>query len=163
MATVADESVPDDVATARTEPLTKVVDWLSTRLAEMPLGDEESDETAEDDAFVQMGRSLLHTKAAEVSYASTVQEMHLGLWAFVEGCNYFADGSGGGALFVTPKFTNFEGFDDFSLLVRSGLRAFVDPQLRLEAYHPLHPSPSRRSPLPAIHLFLDSESLFTFD
>lgn len=98
---------------------------------------------------------------------------------------YLANGEGGGALFLAPRFTNYEAFDDFSLLLRAGLRGLVSPDLVVQArarlcppapratprnsptaasvapqaYHPLHGSKARRSPSPTIHIFRDSEDL----
>ena len=46
---------------------------------------------------------------------------------------YLANGEGGGALFLAPRFTNYEAFDDFSLLLRAGLRGLVSPDLVVRA------------------------------
>lgn len=109
--------------------------------------------------FIQMGRALLHTQKAEVSFASSLQEMHRDLWSLVESAPFLVQG-GGGVLFVAPRFNNYEVFDDFSLLVRSGLRGLVNSNLYVQAYHPLHRSPSLRAPVAAMHIFLDDAGLF---
>ena len=96
--------------------------------------------------FVQMGRAILHTQKAEVSFASSVQEMHRDLWSLVESAPYLVEG-GGGVLFVAPRFNNYEVFDDFSLLVRSGLRGLVNSKLYLQSYHPIHRSTSQSKSL----------------
>ena len=44
--------------------------------------------------------------------------MHRDLWTLVAEAPFLADGSGGGALFVSPTFTNYDTFDDFVSLVR---------------------------------------------
>ena len=66
----------------------------------------------------------------------------------------------GAALFVAPAFTNFEIFDDFSLLVRSGLRYLVSPKIEVHVYHPLARSERLRAPMPTVHIYLDNEDLF---
>tara|TARA_B110001452_G_scaffold236499_1_gene215826 strand:- start:266 stop:658 length:393 start_codon:yes stop_codon:yes gene_type:complete len=113
----------------------------------------------EEAKFVQMGRAILHTQKAEVSFASSVQEMHRDLWSLVESAPYLVEG-GGGILFVAPRFNNYEVFDDFSLLVHSGLRGLVNSKLYVQSYHPIHRSPSLRAPVAAMHIFLDDDELF---
>ena len=72
---------------------------------------------------------------------------------------YLARG-GGGVLFVAPKFSYYDAFDDFAALVRAGRRGLVNPQLRVAAYHPLARSVAMRAPFAAMHIFLDDEELF---
>lgn len=150
----------DAEAISRDDALDKLLDWFTAALIAM--GDTEGDEEeAEDSPFVKMGRCLLHTQETSVSYGSTLQEQHLEMWELVAKSPYLVDGEKGGAsLFVAPTFTNFEAFDDFTWLVRSGLRALVNPKLDISVYHPLHPRTSARSPVPAMHMFLDTDELF---
>ena len=68
--------------------------------------------------------------------------------------------AGGAALFVAPSFTNYDLFDDFSLLVRSGLRYLVSPKIVVNVYHPLAMAERLRAPQPTVHVYLDNDSLF---
>ena len=146
----------------RTRALESCMDWFTATLIAMDGPTEEQEE----ENFVLLGRSVLHTKAAEVSFAPTLQEMHRDCWRMVADapcaappqlarvarrairCNswraqfsespislrrYLANGEGGGALFLAPRFTNYEAFDDFSLLLRAGLRGLVSPDLVVQA------------------------------
>ena len=133
-----------------------MLQWFTAKLRSVT-GESEAEE---DEAFVKLGRTLLHTKATSVSFAPTIQSMHRDLWALVEAAPFLADRSGGGALFVAPQFTHFEAFDDFTNLVRAGLCHLVNAELEVQAYHPLHPQMQRRGPVPVLHLFLDSQELF---
>jgi hypothetical protein len=60
---------------------------------------------------------------------------------------------------VAPSFSNYEVFDDFSLLARSGLRYLVSPSIDVRVYHPLAPADRNRSPMPTVHIYLDNEDL----
>eukprot|EP00967_Tisochrysis_lutea_P028692 scaffold33465_cov34-Tisochrysis_lutea.AAC.1 len=51
-------------------------------------------------------------------------------------------------------------FDDFSLLIRSGLRYLVSSKIAVNAYHPLALTERLRSPVPTVHIYLDNEDLF---
>lgn len=68
--------------------------------------------------------------------------------------------AGGAALFLAPSFSNYEMFDDFSLLIRSGLRYLVSSKIAVNAYHPLALTERLRSPVPTVHIYLDNEDLF---
>ena len=147
----------------RTRALESCMDWFTATLIAMDGPTEEQEE----ENFVLLGRSVLHTKAAEVSFAPTLQEMHRDCWRMVADApcaappqlarvawraipgaipgarnspnppislgRYLANGEGGGALFLAPRFTNYEAFDDFSLLLRAGLRGLVSPDLVVQA------------------------------
>lgn len=60
---------------------------------------------------------------------------------------------------MAPSFSNYEVFDDFSLLARSGLRYLVSPSIDVRVYHPLAPADRNRSPMPTVHIYLDNEDL----
>ena len=146
-----------------TESLEKLLDWFTAQLITIGAeegNDDEEEEEPENSKFVMLGRALLHTKASRSCFAPSLYAMHRDLWELVAESTFLEDGSGGGVLFVTPNFTNFEAFDDFQLLLSTGLRHLVSKELTVTAYHPLHPSPSKRAPVPALHLFLDSKELF---
>lgn len=147
----------------RTAALESLMDWFTALLVATQDPSGYHDEEAEDAAFVDLGRSLLHTKAAKVSFGATLGEVHRDLWHLVASAPFLRDGGGGGILFVAPSFNNCDGFDDFVNLVACGLRHLVDPRLKLRSFHPLHASPSRRAPTPALHVFLDAEHLCIAD
>ena len=144
----------------RADALERLMDWFTAALITATDPNGGGDEEADERAFVALGRSILHTKAAKISFGATIPEMHRDVWSLVAAARFLSDGSGGGALFVAPSFNNFEIFDDFAHLVSSGLRHLVSTRLCVRAYHPLHPTPARRSPVPALHAFLDSDELF---
>ena len=160
------ESLPsrtEEEQLSGTKSLEKLLDWFTAQLITIGAeerNDDEDEEEPENSKFVMLGRALLHTKASRSSCAPSLYAMHRDLWELVTESTFLEDGSGGGVLFVTPNFTHFEAFDDFQLLVGTGLRHLVSKELTVTAYHPLHPSPSKRAPVPALHLFLDSTELF---
>jgi len=145
----------EDPEVERTQALEGMMDWFTAQLVAM---DGETDEEEEAN-FVLLGRAILHTQVAEVSFVSSVPAMHRDLWKLVEEAPYLASG-GGGVLFVAPRFTNYDAFDDFASLVRSGLKGLVNRELHVRAYHPLHPRAAMRAPAAAMHVFLDDEELF---
>jgi len=63
----------------RTRALESCMDWFTATLIAMDGPTEEQEE----ENFVLLGRSVLHTKAAEVSFAPTLQEMHRDCWRMV--------------------------------------------------------------------------------
>mmetsp|Transcript_6740 Transcript_6740/g.19061 ORF Transcript_6740/g.19061 Transcript_6740/m.19061 type:complete len:291 (-) Transcript_6740:267-1139(-) len=148
---------------SRESALESMMDWFTAQLMACEIADVQpgnDDEIADDAAFVALGRSLLHTKSSAVTFAPTVQEMHRDFWTLVAEADYLQDGSGGAALFLAPSFSNYEMFDDFSLLIRSGLRYLVSSKIAVNAYHPLALTERLRSPVPTVHIYLDNEDLF---
>ena len=60
----------------RTQALEQMMDWFTATLVAMK-GETDEEEEAN---FVLLGRAVLHTQAAEVTFASSVPEMHRDVW-----------------------------------------------------------------------------------
>lgn len=85
-------------STTREAALEQMMTWFTGALMACEIGDidaDADDAATDDETFVALGRSLLHTKSSEVTFAPTVQEMHADLWRLVAESDYLLDGSGG--------------------------------------------------------------------
>ena len=138
-----------------------LLEWLQKMLVDLEMGNNGGEEDDDDDEldpdFVNTARPWLHTKAF---FDVAAQDFTQTLWEHVSSAEYLQPGDEGGSLLLLlPSRLPLSLFHQVTDAVSEGAATHVNSAVVVTGCHPDAEEAARRSPIPAIQLFVDSPDL----